>query len=162
MSITASYLPPIGAEEYDPGQYVPELSRRARGFAVWAQLRALGRRGVAEMVGGHCVLARRLASRLAAEPGVHVLNSVHLNQVLVNFGGGTHEERDAFTRATIARMQADNACFTGGADWHGRWVLRLSVISASLTDTDIDRLATAVLSSWRTVQHEVCRPSTFA
>ena len=63
MSITASYLPAAAEDEYDPGQYVPELSRRARGFAVWALLRALGRHGVTAMVRHHCVLARRLAKR---------------------------------------------------------------------------------------------------
>lgn len=157
MSITASYLPAVDAAEYDPGHFVPELSRRARGFVVWAQLRALGRRGVADMVRRHCALARRLASRLASEPGVQVLNTVHLNQLIVNFGSGTLEERDALTRAAIARLQADNICLACGADWRGVWVLRLSVISAGLTEADVDRLAAAVLSAWRHVRREVRR-----
>jgi glutamate/tyrosine decarboxylase-like PLP-dependent enzyme len=154
MSITASYLPAADAAEYDPGQFVPELSRRARGFAVWAQIRALGRRGVAEMVRHHCALARRLGSRLACEPGVHVLNTVQLNQLIVNFGGGAPEERNALTRATIARLQADDICLANGADWHGVWVLRISVISAPLSEPDVDRLAAAILSAWRHVQRE--------
>jgi glutamate/tyrosine decarboxylase-like PLP-dependent enzyme len=154
MSITASYLPAVDGAEYDAGQYVPELSRRARGFAVWAQLRAVGRQGLANMVRHHCALARRLAGRLAGEPGVRVLNTVHLNQVIVNFGDGTPEERNTLTRATIARLQADNICLASGADWRGLWVLRLSLISAPLTEPDVDRLAAAVLSAWRHVQRE--------
>jgi glutamate/tyrosine decarboxylase-like PLP-dependent enzyme len=154
MSITASYLPPAGEAEYDPGQFVPELSRRARGFAVWAQLRALGRQGIAGMVRGHCALARRLASRLASEPGVHVLNSVQLNQLIVSFGDGTRDQCNALTRATIARLQADNICLAGGAEWRGLWVLRISVISGPLVEADVDRLAAAVLSAWRYVQRE--------
>jgi glutamate/tyrosine decarboxylase-like PLP-dependent enzyme len=152
MHITASYLPTVSDVEYDPGQYVPELSRRARGFAVWAQLRALGRSGVAEMVRRHCALARRLAGRLSSEPGVRVLNTVYLNQVIVSFGDGSVEERNARTRATIARLQADNICLAGGSQWREHWVLRLSVISAPLEEGDIDRLAVAVLSAWRHVQ----------
>ena len=60
MSLTASYLP-HSADQRDPGDYTPELSRRARGFAVWAVLSRLGRAGVAEMVGRHCRVARRMA-----------------------------------------------------------------------------------------------------
>jgi glutamate/tyrosine decarboxylase-like PLP-dependent enzyme len=150
MSITASDLPTATESEYDPGQYVPELSRRARGFAVWAILRALGRHGVSAMVRRHCALARRLARRLATEPGVTILNTVWLNQVLVVFGAGALCRQ--LTRATVARLQADNICLAGGADWHGQFALRLSVIAAPLTESDIDRLAVAILAAWRHVQ----------
>ncbi|MEP7311766.1 MAG: aminotransferase class V-fold PLP-dependent enzyme [Pseudomonadota bacterium] len=160
MSITASYLPPSAAGEHDPGQFVPELSRRARGFAVWAQLRALGRQGVVAMVRQHCALARRLADRLTAESGITVLNIIHLNQVIVNFGTGSPAERSATTHAVIERLHADNICLAGGADWRGQRVLRLSIISAPLVATDIDRLVAAVLSAWRHVQRETAtRPA---
>ena len=152
MAVAASYLPPACNGEYDPGQFAPELSRRARGFAAWAMLKALGRQGVADMVRRHCALARRLARRLAGEPGVSLLNSVDLNQVIVSFGEGPTDERDALTGAVIARMQEDNVCFAGGATWRDRQVLRLSIISGPLTEADIDRLAEAVLSAWRHVR----------
>jgi glutamate/tyrosine decarboxylase-like PLP-dependent enzyme len=159
MSMTASYLPPAGESEYDPGQFVPELSRRARGFAVWAQLRALGRHGIADLVRRHCSLARRLARRLASAPGVRVLNSVPLNQVIVAFGTGTLEECNELTRATVAQLQADNICLAGGADWRQHFVLRLSLIAAPLVEGDVDRLAAAILAAWRRVQsqaHQQC------
>jgi glutamate/tyrosine decarboxylase-like PLP-dependent enzyme len=149
MSISASYLPIATEAEYDPGAYVPELSRRARGFAVWAQLRGLGRQGVAKLVRNHCVLARRLAARLSGEAGIHILNGVSLNQVIVNFGLDACGNRDALTRATVARLQADDICLVGGAEFHGRYVLRVSVIAAPLTESDIDRLAVAIMNAWR-------------
>jgi glutamate/tyrosine decarboxylase-like PLP-dependent enzyme len=152
MSISASYLPEVDGAEYDPGQFVPELSRRARGFSVWAQLRTFGRRGVADMVRRHCGLAMRIAQRLARESGVHVLNEVQLNQVIVSFGDGGTEERNALTRSTIERLQADNISFAGGADWRGSWVLRISVISAPLTEADADRLAASILEAWQAVR----------
>ena len=152
MSMTASYLPPASEAEYDAGQFVPELSRRARGFAVWAQLRALGRHGIAELVRRHCALARRLAQRLASAPGVMVRNSVALNQVIVTFGTGTLEECNELTRATVAQLQTDNICLAGGADWHRHYVLRLSLIAAPLVEADVDRLAAAILAAWRRVQ----------
>jgi glutamate/tyrosine decarboxylase-like PLP-dependent enzyme len=45
MGAHAAYL--IQDERPDPLSTVPEFSRRARGFTVWAALRSLGRRGVA-------------------------------------------------------------------------------------------------------------------
>jgi glutamate/tyrosine decarboxylase-like PLP-dependent enzyme len=142
MSITASYLPK--AQDYDPGQFVPELSRRARGFAAWAQIRALGRDGIVEMVSRHCTLARRAARLLADEPGVRVLNEVHLNQVIVGFGGRTRE--------VIERLRAADVALAGGAEWRGEWVLRLSIIASPLTEADIDRLVGAIIKAWREVR----------
>lgn len=151
MTIAASYLPQANAE-YDASHYTPELSRRARGFATWAVLRHLGREGVAAMVRAHCGFAARLAKRLAEEPGVRILNEVCLNQVIVGFGEGDGEARDAAARAVIARLQADNQCFAGGASWRGRWVLRISVITAALREADIDRLGDAIVAAWRAVK----------
>ena len=41
MTSAASYLPEVTGGT-DPSHYVPELSRRARGFATWATLKHLG------------------------------------------------------------------------------------------------------------------------
>jgi glutamate/tyrosine decarboxylase-like PLP-dependent enzyme len=146
MGVSASYLPAAPDEEYDPGQYVPELSRRARGFAAWAVIRTLGRSGIAAIVERHCALARRLGERLAVERGVKVLNEIELNQVIVSFGS------DEATREVIARMREDNRCLVGGAVWRGAWVLRLSIIAGPLTEPDIDRLGDAIVSAWRHVR----------
>ena len=144
MAISASYLP---ASEYEPGHFTPELSRRARGFALWALLRTLGRDGVRAMVHRHCRCARRLAEILARTPGVHVDNQVVLNQLIVRFG-----EDDATTRAVIAQLQTENLVFAEGARWRGHWVMRLSIIAAELDDDDIERLARAIIRAWRCTQ----------
>lgn len=146
MTIAASYLPENPAE-HDPSHYAPELSRRARGFAAWAVIRALGRQGIAEIVRRHSTLAKSLAEKLAAERGIRVLNTVAINQLLVAFGDSDEE-----TRAVIARMQQDNAVFAGGSAWRGRWVLRLSLTSAAIQAPDVDRLAEAIISAWRSVR----------
>src|SRR5262249_15944040 len=69
----------------DGVDFVPEFSRRGRGAPVYAALRAMGRVGVEAIVDRCCALARRFAERLGRAPGVHVLNEVVLNQVLVRF-----------------------------------------------------------------------------
>jgi glutamate/tyrosine decarboxylase-like PLP-dependent enzyme len=153
MTIAASYLPPVSGSERDPSHFVPELSRRARGFATWAMLRHLGRQGVAAMVERHCALARLLADRLGAEPGIAVLNEVILNQVLVRFGADRSAEiGDAVTLATINHVQADGTCFAGGAKWRDQWVMRPSVIGGATTEEDIRLSADAILRCWRQAQ----------
>lgn len=148
MQIAASYLP--AGEERHPSDYVPELSRRARGFTTWAMIRSLGRDGIARMVSRHCALARRFAERLGAEPGVEIMNDVMLNQVAVRFGADLDDTHaDALTERLIARVQQEGECFLAGAHWRGKQIVRLSIISAGTTKADIDRSAAAILSAWR-------------
>jgi glutamate/tyrosine decarboxylase-like PLP-dependent enzyme len=87
MAATAAYLIKGSGEVRDQEDWVPEFSRRARGFPIYAALRALGRRGVTEMIERCCDLARRMAGRLRRAPGVEILNDVVLNQVLVRVPG---------------------------------------------------------------------------
>ncbi|HEX4495275.1 MAG TPA: aminotransferase class V-fold PLP-dependent enzyme, partial [Thermoanaerobaculia bacterium] len=56
MTIAAPYLVQTGGHERDPFDYVPEFSRRARGFTVWAALRSLGRAGAGDLVDRCCAL----------------------------------------------------------------------------------------------------------
>jgi glutamate/tyrosine decarboxylase-like PLP-dependent enzyme len=152
MAVVASYLIAAGEGERRPSDFVPELSRRARGFPTWAMIRVLGRRGLAEMIDRHCRLARRMADRLAAEPGIAVLNEVVLNQAIVRFGTNEAPERgDQLTDAVIERIQADGTCFAGGAQWRGRAVMRLSVINWSTTESDADWSVDAMIAAWRAV-----------
>src|SRR5262249_7144161 len=76
MSQTAAYLVRWPEERREPRDWVPESSRRARGFAIYAALRSLGRHGVADMVERCCRLARRFADRLREEPTIRILNDV--------------------------------------------------------------------------------------
>jgi glutamate/tyrosine decarboxylase-like PLP-dependent enzyme len=149
MAITASYL--LSDEEHlrDPGDYVPELSRRARGFPVYAALRSLGRDGVVDLVERCCRYARRFAEALAEDPGVAILNDVVLNQVLVRFAppdapGADAATIDAFTRDVIAAVQADGTCWLGGTTWHGMAAMRISVSNWSTTEADADVSVAAI------------------
>lgn len=136
MSYAAAYLvgsggAPVGAD------LTAESSRRARGFAVWAGLRELGRDGVAALVDRCCALARRFAEGLTAA-GFEVANEVVLNQVLVGFGD------DARTDRVVAAVQTDGTCWAGGTTWRGRRLMRLSVSNAATTEADVDRSIAAI------------------
>jgi glutamate/tyrosine decarboxylase-like PLP-dependent enzyme len=137
MAITAEYLPTL-SEHRNPSDYTPELSRRARGVEVWAALRALGRSGLAEMIGRACRHARRFAEGLQAG-GHRVLNEVVLNQVLVSFGDAATTER------VIAELQADGTCWCGGTVWQGQTAMRISVSSWATTEEDVERCLETML-----------------
>lgn len=140
MGSRASYLMHAAGGERDPFDYNPESSRRARGFPVYAALRALGRHGVAEVVERCCALARRFADRLSGQDGVTVLNEVVLNQVLVRFG-----DSDELTREVVRRVQADGTCWLGGTTWQGRAAMRISVSNWSTDESDVDLSVAAIL-----------------
>ena len=150
FSTVAGYLTPGQAGERDPDAYTPEFSRRARGFAVWAALRSLGRSGVAAMVERGCAQARRFADALGAADGVEVLNEVVLNQVLVRFPdpGGDHDGR---TREVVRRVQAGGTLWLSGTTWHGMAAMRISVSNWSTTDDDVDRSVAAILQATKEV-----------
>jgi glutamate/tyrosine decarboxylase-like PLP-dependent enzyme len=149
MTTTAAYLQQH--EGRDAVDWVPEFSRRARGFAVYAALRALGRRGLAAMIERCCDHARAMAATLAAEPGVEVLNDVVLNQVLVRFRPepGASRSADELTRATIRRVQRDGHCWLGGTTWHGMAAMRISVSNWSTTAEDAAHSVAAILAARR-------------
>jgi glutamate/tyrosine decarboxylase-like PLP-dependent enzyme len=147
MAISASYLPPAEGAERDPSAYVPELSRRARGFAAWAMIRQLGRAGIAEMVERCCRIASRIADRVADEPGIALVLAPELNQMMFRFG-----DSDAATIATVQRVQDDGVAWIGGAQWRGQWVMRVSVSSSATTEADADITGAAIVSAWRAVK----------
>jgi glutamate/tyrosine decarboxylase-like PLP-dependent enzyme len=136
MGVHAAYL--IQDERPDPFSTVPEFSRRARGFTVWAALRSLGRRGVAEMVERFCAHARRFAAELSELDGVRIVNDVVFTQVCVSFGS------DEVTREVAARLLKDGTAWMTPSTWHGVAVLRISVSNWRTTDEDVDRTLAAV------------------
>jgi glutamate/tyrosine decarboxylase-like PLP-dependent enzyme len=141
MAITAEYLPTQSTFR-NPADFVPELSRRARGVDVWAALRSLGRAGVADLIERNCAQARRFAEKLKAA-GFEILNEVVLNQVLVAFGDADK------TKRVIETVQAEGTCWAGVTVWQGRTAMRISVSSWATTDADVDRSVEALLKAAR-------------
>ncbi|MEJ8571390.1 pyridoxal phosphate-dependent decarboxylase family protein [Microbaculum marinum] len=150
LGSTAAYLPQV--ERRNPCDLAPELSRRARGLPVWAILKHLGREGVAEMIERNCAVARRIAERLSAEPGLAVLNDVVLNQVAVACGEAAGAEADDLTRRTLAAVQAGGVAYPTAGNWRGREIMRISVSAGSARLEDGDRTAAAVIAAWRETQ----------
>jgi glutamate/tyrosine decarboxylase-like PLP-dependent enzyme len=148
MSMTAAYLL-ASDKDRDPYDWVADASRRARGMTVYAALRSLGRRGLAEVVERDCRLARRFADGLRGRSGIRILNDVVLNQALARFDDPSAPNDvaagDARTKAVIAAIQRDGTIWAGGTTWQGLGAMRLSVSNWRTTEADIDRSIEAVL-----------------
>ncbi len=145
MGTQAAYLiHSEGDVERDEMNWNPEFSRRARGFSVYAAMRALGRTGIVDIVERCCANARRFGEKLRAAEGVEVLNDVVLNQVLVRFLAeeGDHDRR---TAAVVAGVQAEGTCWLSGSRWHDMGVMRISVSNWQTTVDDVDRSVDAIL-----------------
>jgi glutamate/tyrosine decarboxylase-like PLP-dependent enzyme len=134
MTTSASYLVQDEGERRvrDQVDWVPEFSRRARGFAVYAALRSLGRRGLTELVERCCDAASQFAEAIARVDGVELLNEVVLNQVLFRF------ESDERTDEVLRRVQESGRVWMSGTSWDGRKAIRVSVSNWQTGDEEID------------------------
>ncbi len=151
MSLSAAYLVRSPEDPRESMDWVPESSRRARGFAVYAALRSLGRSGVADLVERCCRLAQRFAERLRQEPTIRILNDVVLNQVLVRVVPASGDA-DLATRETLRIVQEERICWLGGSRWHDLDAMRISVSNWSTTEEDIDRSADSIIRAARAIR----------
>jgi glutamate/tyrosine decarboxylase-like PLP-dependent enzyme len=136
LSMNAAYLQ--AGTRREPVNQTPDSSRRARGIELWAALKSLGRKGLADLIDRTCAHAQRFAAELR-EAGFEILNDVVINQVLVSFG--TAEETDR----VIRRIQEDGTCWCGGTVWHGKTAMRISVSSWMTTGEDVERSLQAIV-----------------
>ncbi|MCC6471102.1 MAG: aspartate aminotransferase family protein [Alphaproteobacteria bacterium] len=138
----ASYSVPV-EEMRNQKDWNPEWSRRGRGFAAYAAIRALGRSGIADIVERCSAHAGRLVAAIGALDGAEIAARPVINQGLMRFLGpdGDHDRR---TDAVIRRIQAQGKAWFGGATWRGMRVMRVSVCNWATTDRDIDRAIDAV------------------
>jgi glutamate/tyrosine decarboxylase-like PLP-dependent enzyme len=135
FSARAAYLI-LDDDKREQLDWNPEHSRRARGFAVYAAVRSLGRTGIAELVERTCAHAKRFAARLELM-GAEVLNTVELNQVLFRFPD------DARTEAVLAGVQASGEAWMSGSVWDDRPAIRISVSNWQTSEADVERTLAA-------------------
>ena len=146
LTLSTSYLP--AGDARDQIDWNPEFSRRARGFAVYAALRELGREGLAELVARTCRHARAVTAGVGALPGAELVAPARLNQGLVRFlspePGATEADHDRRTDQVIAAINAGGEAFFGGVTWRGRRCMRVSLCNWRTTEADVARTVAAV------------------
>jgi glutamate/tyrosine decarboxylase-like PLP-dependent enzyme len=123
----------------DPMEFVPEFSRRARGFAVWAALRSMGREGVAALGERLCANARLFEQQLTSIDGCEVVNEVVLNQVLVRF-----DDDDELTRQIVDDVVSSGVAYVGPTTFKGRGGMRISVCNGWTNADDVEMTVAAI------------------
>lgn len=131
MSLSGPYLI-TATDSRDSSDWTPEASRRARGLAIYAVVRSLGRQGIVNLVERCCAHARALADGLA-DLDLEILNDVVLNQVLVR------SVDDEATDRLLATVQDSGEAWMGGTTWDERRAIRISVSGWRTADRDVDR-----------------------
>lgn len=148
MSTQASYLS-HQSEARDPLDWNPEFSRRARGFASYAALRELGRRGVQELVERSCDCASQIAAGLNRLENVEVLREPVLNQALVAFLDPAGKPSDEWNDRMIAEIAREGTSFFSGTTWNGRRAMRISVSNWQTSADDVQRTLDGIVRAMR-------------
>ncbi|MGD2139960.1 MAG: aminotransferase class V-fold PLP-dependent enzyme [Burkholderiales bacterium] len=142
MTIRASYFS-AGDDMRHQIDWGPEWSRRGRGVPVYAALRSLGRRGLAQLVDRCCEHAQHLVNGIGALEGAEVVAAPVINQGVVRFTAddGDHDRR---TDEVIERIQESGIAWFGGANFKGQRVMRVPVLNWRTTGKDVETVIDVV------------------
>jgi glutamate/tyrosine decarboxylase-like PLP-dependent enzyme len=143
----------------NPGALTPELSRRARGFVLWAALRQLGRDGVAALVERCVTLAQSFGRELAQVDGLSVLNQVVFNQLVVRARPPSGASPERFTHELAVAVQREGTCYPTPTVWRGAAALRFSVSNADTRAEDVLDSARAVARVYGELTRAEARPA---
>lgn len=146
FAYTAAYLPGLDDPRPNFGAIGPESSRRSRGLAVWATLRAYGRAGYRAMVERHLDLALHLAAAVDDAPELERMAEVPLNIVCFrcNPGGRSPEELDDLNRRLAAAILDDGRFYVGPTTFEGKAALRPAIVNWRIREEDIDHFVAVV------------------
>jgi glutamate/tyrosine decarboxylase-like PLP-dependent enzyme len=141
----APYIPEATASTPSFAFLGPEMSRRARSFAVWATLRAYGRSGYRAMVERHCALARRVGVQVEASEHLELLAPVRLNVICFRAhpeGLDDEDALDQLNRELGAAIVADGRILFGTTIYAGKVAFRPAISNWRTTEADADLIVT--------------------
>ncbi len=148
--IEASYLSSLdrgpahhGTRFADRG---PQLSRGFRALKLWLELRARGADTYRALVARNVEQARRLATRVAADPELELLAPVELNIVCFRYcpAGVGAERLDALNRELLMRLQERGIAVPSHTLLGGRFAIRVCIANHRTRDEDLDLLVSEV------------------
>jgi glutamate/tyrosine decarboxylase-like PLP-dependent enzyme len=147
FTASAAYLGGEDTERPVFGNLSPEMSRRARSFAVWATLRAYGRGGYRAMVERHVGLAQRLADQVDAEPELERLADVPLNVVCFRYCpyGVAEGALDELNRRLGQAVLDDGRVYFGTTVQDGKVAFRPAIVNWRTAPADVDLIVPTVL-----------------
>ena len=140
FTYTGDYLPKPDDPEPNLGTIGPESSRRARSLAVWATLRAYGRKGYRQLFEQHLDLAQYLASLIDQAFELERLAPVPLNIVCFRYnpGGCSEEQLNRLNTALGKAILEDGRVFAGTTLFGSKVALRPAITNWRTRPQDLD------------------------
>jgi aromatic-L-amino-acid/L-tryptophan decarboxylase len=117
-----------------------EMSAPPRGAMVWAVLREIGKRGVAERVERHLDLACKLADEVAADPDLELLCEPQLSIVCFRHTGWGRLDPDVFNERIVTELQRTTASVPSSTQVNGSVAIRPCFINPRQSEADVDQL----------------------
>ncbi len=143
---SANYLPAADNPRPTLGAIGPESSRRARGFAVWATLKAYGRDGQRRIV-EHCLdLAQHFADQVRSHKHLELMADVPMNIVAFRFnpGGLDDEALDELNQRLGEAVLADGRFLSGTSKIGPRTIFRPAFSNWRTRKQDVEEFAEVV------------------
>jgi aromatic-L-amino-acid decarboxylase len=134
FALVPFYLTTTEADVVNLMDYGIALGRRFRALKLWMVIRAYGRDGLSDLVGGHIAMAARLAEAIAAEPGWELLAPVPLSTVCFRShprGVDDESELDRINAELVERVNAAGAAFVSHTRVKGRFAIRMAIGNAA-------------------------------
>jgi len=124
------YLPQLqdDRDAQDFCEHSPELSRDFRGLRVWLSFKTFGASAFRAALAEKLALARRAERAIAAVPGLEIAAPVDLSLVAFRVAR-PGDEGDLLTRELLARVNARQRLHLSGTLVHGRFSIRICVLS---------------------------------
>jgi glutamate/tyrosine decarboxylase-like PLP-dependent enzyme len=146
FAVSGAYLASIDDPRPNLSFTAPEMSQRARSLALWATLRAYGRRGHRAMVERHLELAERLAARVDDAPELERLADVTLNIVCFRYrpDGVPEESLDDLNRRIGAALLEDGRVYAGTTTYRGKVAFRPAIVNWRSRDEDVDLITEVI------------------
>ena len=130
----AAYLEALTeGDDWNPSDYGPHLSRRARGLPFWFSVAVHGTDAYREAVEGALDVTAATADLVAGSDHLELVMEPELSVVLFRRIGWTDQDYWAFSH----RLLADQVGFVVPTRWQGETVLRLCVVNPRTTMDDI-------------------------
>jgi glutamate/tyrosine decarboxylase-like PLP-dependent enzyme len=153
---SADYLSDERGPRQTFGTIGPESSRRARGFAVWATLKAYGREGQQRIV-EHCLdIAQHFAKIVAENPHLELMNDPQLNIVAFRYnpGGMSDEELDLLNDKLGDAVIEDGRFLVGTSKIGPRTIFRPAFSNWRTRNQDVEELAEVVVELGRKITQQ--------
>ena len=125
----------------------PELSRGFRALRIWAQIAEHGGETLGRLMDQNCDLARYLADKVDAAPGLERLSPPSLQICCFRAcPSGVPEERlDALNEQIVIRLQTEGIAAPSTTHINGRLAIRVNITNHRTRREDIDLLVEEVM-----------------